>query len=202
MDLSRPLRLKFSNHRSWHDNNTKTLYESNHTLLPAARVVWWAGCDSGLSPFVWEENQSDGVSWRSHCRLHWHVRVHLCIWSQGGCRTDGDIHCLVPAVGQGTGLGLRVVQAFLGAVLHSDDAVEGLEAAPQLQVDFTLDVHEDEAACEAYGHHDQFCPEGPLQHTCRNTQGGYKSSCRMCDRSWWWCVQSCAYHLAYSTSEE
>lgn len=71
----------------------------------------------------------------------------------------------MPAVGQGAGPGLRVVQVFLGAVLHSDDAVEGLEAAPQLQVDFTLDVHEDEAAREADGHHDQLGPEGPLQHT-------------------------------------
>lgn len=69
------------------------------------------------------------------------------------------------AVGERAGPGLRVVQVFLRAVLHSDDAVEGLEAAPQLQVDFTLDVHEDEAACEADGHHDQLCPEGPLQHT-------------------------------------
>lgn len=71
----------------------------------------------------------------------------------------------MPAVGQGTSPGLRVVQAFLGAVLHSDDTVEGLEAAPQLQVDFTLDVHEDEATCEANGHHNQLGPEGPLQHT-------------------------------------
>lgn len=71
----------------------------------------------------------------------------------------------MPAVGSGAGPGLSVAQAFLRAVLHRDDAVEGLEAAPQLQVDFTLDVHEDEAACEAYGHHDQLGPEGPLQHT-------------------------------------
>lgn len=71
----------------------------------------------------------------------------------------------MPAVGQGAGPGLRVVQVFLRAVLHSDDAVEGLEATPQLQVDLTLDVHEDEAACEAYGHHNQLGPEGPLQHT-------------------------------------
>lgn len=69
------------------------------------------------------------------------------------------------AIGEGAGPGLRGVQVFLGAVLHSDDAVEGLEAAPQLQVDFTLDVHEDEAPCETYGHHDQLGPEGPLQHT-------------------------------------
>lgn len=68
------------------------------------------------------------------------------------------------AIGQGAGLGLRCLQAFLGAVLHSNDAVEGLEAAPKLQVDFTLDVHEDEAAREADGHHNQFGPEGPLQH--------------------------------------
>lgn len=69
------------------------------------------------------------------------------------------------AIGQGASPGLRVVQAFLRAVLHCDDAVEGLETAPQLQVDFTLDVHEDEASCEAYRHHDQLGPEGPLQHT-------------------------------------
>lgn len=71
----------------------------------------------------------------------------------------------MPAVGQCAGPGLSAVRALLGAVLHGDDAVEGLEAAPQLQVDFTLDVHEDEAACEAYGHHNQLGPEGPLQHT-------------------------------------
>ena len=57
------------------------------------------------------------------------------------------------------------MQVFLGAVLHSDDAVEGLEAAPQLQVDLTLDVHENEATGEADGHHDQLGPEGPLQYT-------------------------------------
>lgn len=57
------------------------------------------------------------------------------------------------------------MQLFVGAVLHSDDAVEGLEAVPQLQVDLTLDVHEDEAASEANGHHDQLSPEGPLQHS-------------------------------------
>lgn len=71
----------------------------------------------------------------------------------------------MPAVRQGAVPGLRVVQAFLRAVLHSDDTVEGLEAAPKLQVDFTLDVHEDEAASEAYGHHNQLGPEGPLKHT-------------------------------------
>lgn len=69
------------------------------------------------------------------------------------------------AIGEGAGPGLRVVQVFLRAVLHSDDAVKSLEAAPQLQVHFTLNVHEDEAAREAYGHHNQFGPEGPLQHT-------------------------------------
>lgn len=70
------------------------------------------------------------------------------------------------AIGEGTVRGLRVVQLFFRAVLHSDDAIEGLEAAPQLQVDFTLDVHKDEAACETYGHNDQLGPEGPLEHTC------------------------------------
>lgn len=78
----------------------------------------------------------------------------------------------MPAGGAGAGAGARLgaVQSFLGAVLHGDDAVEGLEAAPKLQVDFTLDVHEDEAACEAHGHHDQLGPEGPLQHTCVRSQ--------------------------------
>ena len=57
------------------------------------------------------------------------------------------------------------MHVLLRAVLHRDDAVEGLEAAPQLQVDFTLDVHEDEAACEAESHQDQLRPEGPLEHT-------------------------------------
>lgn len=66
-------------------------------------------------------------------------------------------------------VGHGAVQALLWAVLHSYDAVEGLEAAPQLQVDFTLDVHEDEAACEANGHHNQLGPEGPLQYTCECT---------------------------------
>lgn len=70
----------------------------------------------------------------------------------------------MPAVGQAAGVRLGAVQAFLWAVLHRDDAVEGLEAAPQLQVDLTLDVHEDEATREADGHHDQLGPEGPLQH--------------------------------------
>lgn len=36
----------------------------------------------------------------------------------------------MPADGGGAGPGLRAVQSFLGTVLHRDDAVEGLEAAP------------------------------------------------------------------------
>lgn len=75
----------------------------------------------------------------------------------------------MPAVRQGAVPGLRVLKAFLRAVLHSDDTVEGLEAAPKLQVDFTLDVHEDEATGEAYGHHNQLGPEGPLKHTWGRT---------------------------------
>lgn len=69
------------------------------------------------------------------------------------------------AVQQSALLGLRVVLVLVGAVVHVDDAVEGHEAAPQLQVDLTLDVHEDEAACEAYGDHNQLGPEGPLQYS-------------------------------------
>lgn len=106
---------------------------------------------------------SDGVLRRRHGGLHRRVRVRLRL--RGGSRTGRDLHGLVPAVGQAAVPGLRDVQFFLGAVLHGDDAVEGLEAAPQLQVDFALDVHEDEAAREADGHHDQLGPEGPLEHT-------------------------------------
>ena len=53
----------------------------------------------------------------------------------------------------------------VGAVLHEDDAVESLEASPELQVDCALDVHEDDAAREANRHHDKLGPKGPLHHT-------------------------------------
>lgn len=82
----------------------------------------------------------------------------------------------MPAVGQDASLCLSVVQALFRAVLHGDDTVEGLEAAPQLQVDFTLDVHEDEAAGEANGHHYQLGPEGPLQHTCGHSNRKTRST--------------------------
>ncbi|MEQ2293097.1 hypothetical protein AMECASPLE_029684 [Ameca splendens] len=107
-----------------------------------------------------QERQSDGVFIRRHRGLHGHVRVHL--WS------DWDLNSFVLPVGEGGVPSLRVVQVLLWAVLHRDDAVEGLEAAPQLQVDFALDVHEDDAACEADAHHNQLGPEGPLQHACRH----------------------------------
>lgn len=86
---------------------------------------------------------------------------------RGGSR---DLHGLLPAVGQVFSPRLNPVQPLFRAVLHGDDTVEGLEAAPQLQVDFTLYVHEDEAASEANGHYDQLGPKWPLQHTCGHSK--------------------------------
>lgn len=42
-----------------------------------------------------------------------------------------------------------------------------------MNVDFALDVHEHQSACEADGHHHQFGPERPLQDSWseRPTQG-------------------------------
>lgn len=53
----------------------------------------------------------------------------------------------------------------LWAVLDIDHPVVGLESPPQLDVDFTLDVHEDQATREANGYHHQLGPEWPLQDT-------------------------------------
>lgn len=110
-------------------------------------------------------NKSNGVLRRCHSGFHRRVRVHRRCRSLGEGLADRHLHGFVPAIGDGAVPGLGVVQVLLGTVLHSDDAVEGLEAAPQLQVDFTLDVHEDEATREADGHHNQLSPEGPFQHT-------------------------------------
>lgn len=112
-----------------------------------------------------QENPSD----RRHRSLHRHVRVHLRHWSREADGRERHLDGFVLAVAEGAGPGLAVVQVLLGAVLHCDDAVEGLEAAPQLQVHFTLDVHEDQAACEANSHHYQLGPKGPLQHTWEHT---------------------------------
>lgn len=106
------------------------------------------------------------LRWR-HGSLHWRVRVHRSCRSWG--LADRHLHDFMPAIGDGAVPGLGVVQVLLRTVLHSDDAIEGLEAAPQLQVDFTLDVHKDEATREANGHHNQLSPEGPLQHTWKDT---------------------------------
>lgn len=138
------------------ENNIKTLQ-----LTP----VRWAEWDSRLF------SESDRVLLRRYCSFHRHVGVHrhLRSWSWGGGLANWDRHGFVLPVGERAGPGLWVVQVLLRTVLHRDDAVEGLEAAPQLQVHFTLDVHEDEAASEAYGHDNQLCPEGPLQHTWKET---------------------------------
>lgn len=53
----------------------------------------------------------------------------------------------------------------LRAILDIDHPVVGLESPPQLDVDFTLDVHEDQATREANGYHHQLGPEWPLQDT-------------------------------------
>lgn len=82
------------------------------------------------------------------------------------CRWGAHLNRLVTPVGLGgsRGLGLLGAPGSVRTVLDEDDAVEGLEASPELQVDFALDVHEDEAAQEANSHHSQLGPEGPLQH--------------------------------------
>lgn len=49
------------------------------------------------------------------------------------------------------------------AILHEDHSVVGLQPAPQLDVGLTLYVHEDETACEADGHHNQFRPKRPFK---------------------------------------
>ncbi len=50
------------------------------------------------------------------------------------------------------------------AVLYKDDPVESLQPPPELQVDFALNVHEDESSSKANRHHDEFGPERPIQH--------------------------------------
>lgn len=52
----------------------------------------------------------------------------------------------------------------VGAVLYKDDPVESLQPPPELQVDFTLNVHEDESSSKANRHHDELGPERPIQH--------------------------------------
>lgn len=69
----------------------------------------------------------------------------------------------------------EVLLQFVGsvwAILHKDDTVVGLQPTPQLNVDFTLYVHEDETSREANGHHNQFCPKWPFQHTCETERAG------------------------------
>lgn len=52
----------------------------------------------------------------------------------------------------------------VGAVLYKDDPVESLQPPPELQVDFALNVHEDESSSKANRHHDELGPERPIQH--------------------------------------
>lgn len=52
------------------------------------------------------------------------------------------------------------------AVVHEDDAVKSLQAPPQVEVNFALDVHEEEAWHHAEGHNAKLSPEQPLQRSC------------------------------------
>lgn len=53
-----------------------------------------------------------------------------------------------------------------------DDSIEGTPPLAQLHVHLALHVHEYQAPGEAYGHHDQLRPEGPLQSTLLDLLGG------------------------------
>lgn len=61
----------------------------------------------------------------------------------------------------------------LWAVVHEYDAIESLQAPPQVEVNFALDVHKDEARHQAEGHNAKLGPEKPLQLSCNieGTQG-------------------------------
>lgn len=102
-------------------NDAKTPSKSYSYLITPASV--WGGV---IQDSRQEETDSNWVLCWRHRSLHWRVWVHLRLWSWDRSWTYRDLHSFMPAVGQGASPGLRVVQAFLRAVLHRDDAVEGL----------------------------------------------------------------------------
>lgn len=77
------------------------------------------------------------------------------------------------------------VASGVGAVLYKDDPVESLQPPPQLQVDFALNVHEDESSSETNGHHYKLCPERPLQHAYGRERGQTQQRC-VCNESMTW----------------
>lgn len=89
------------------------------------------------------------------CRLA--VCTCLCYWHH---------HCILHLWGL-SAQGAFLLQFFDGvwAVLNKDHSVVGFQPAPQLDVNLTLHVHEDQASCESNGHHDEFGPKWPFEDT-------------------------------------
>ena len=89
------------------------------------------------------------------CRLR--VCTCLCYWHH---------HCILDVRGLSARRGV-LLQFFGGvwAVLNKDHSVVGFQPAPQLNINLTLHVHEDQAACESNGHHNKFCPKWPFKDT-------------------------------------
>ncbi len=65
----------------------------------------------------------------------------------------------------------------VGAVLYKDDPVESLQPPPELQVDFALNVHEEESSSKANRHHNELGPKRPIQHPCGIERGQTHQRC-------------------------
>lgn len=104
-----------------------------------------------LSPSNWHDLRCHFFS----CQLR--VCTCLCYWHHHRIL---DIRAL-------SARRVLLLQFFGGvwAVLNKDHSVVGFQPAPQLNINLTLHVHEDEASCESNGHHHEFCPKRPFEDT-------------------------------------
>lgn len=82
----------------------------------------------------------------------------------------------------------------VGAVLYKDDPVESLQPPPEMQVDFALNVHEDESSSKADRHHNELGPERPLQHPYGIERGQTHQRC-VCNDSMAWNYSTILYYL-------
>lgn len=90
------------------------------------------------------------------------VREDLSRWFRGASRLRDGVRRRF----------LRFLEQVLGDRLYENNAVVLLPPNAQLQIHFTLNIHEDDAAGEADGHDDELGPEGPFDEARLDLVGG------------------------------
>lgn len=136
-------------------DESKRQEDEEGTNIASGRYSGWGPGCTPLTRLQAGPSHGDDLRGPTLCRGQ-------CTSGRLGCR-----HC--PC---GLGVRARLARAApvrpLGgvwAVLHKDHTIVGLEPAPELDVDFALNIHEDQAPCEANGHHHQLGPKRPLKDT-------------------------------------